>query len=80
MALPPPSLTAAGWRQGQCESRCDGMCQLGLQWLIAGFAQTERARTHTLTRTHAVNLTVQRLERHSFVVLHSNLLLSNPLL
>lgn len=53
--------TATGWRHGQCESRCNGMCQLGLQWLIAGFAQTERPHTHT----HAVNLTV--LERHSSV-------------
>lgn len=44
---PPP--TATGWRHGQCESRCKGMCQLGLQWLIAGFAQTERPHTHTHT-------------------------------
>lgn len=42
----PLSLTATGWRQGQCASRCHGMCQLGLQWLIAGFAQTERPHTH----------------------------------
>lgn len=58
---PPP--TATGWRHGQCESRCKGMCQLGLQWLIAGFAQTERPHTHA--HTHAVNLTV--LQRHSTV-------------
>lgn len=45
--FPPP--TATGWRHGQCESRCKGMCQLGLQWLIAGFAQTERPHTHTHT-------------------------------